>query len=553
MTVLLWERHARVILGSANLTPAGYRRQVETSLSVDLANGCQVPRQILDELISELRLIVELAPATASAGPKARAVATLDLLAERLVGLDLPEKPGSGMRLALAPGRPGLSPLDRLGDAWRGAKPLRATVLSPFWDDATPAPAIDRIGRLLSGQPANRRRLTLVVAVDPYTGAVQGPRSLAEQAGAVVAAFVPPDNEPRSLHAKVVILESDEWVAALIGSSNATEAGLGLSHAFGHHELNMWVGCPASSRAGKHLRALAGAGEHLELEDDDWEISPDEDEATGPLLPLGFVSCLIEPGPPARADLVLEPKDLPGEWEVREPAGGLVLDSTTWHSTGSASEPIVDLPVGPLPAFLLVSWPKGADSCQATWTANVSSRSALPPPAELAELPVDLLLAALASTLPLPVALEQELRRRERVESSADHIDLDPLHRFDDSGLLLQRARRWSLALWRLQDRLSRPTTSLDALHWRLHGAFGPIAIGNGLLIAASADRALPGEAHFLLAELALTVAAVDWQTVAVGIEPRQVRELVSEVLAHLEDRRELLPPAPDPALDRYV
>jgi hypothetical protein len=73
------------------------------------------------------------------------------------------------------------------------------------------------------------------------------------------------------------------------------------------------------------------------------------------------------------------------------------------------------------------------------------------------------------------------------------------------------------------------------------------------LVAAATADRALPGEAHFLLAELALTIAAVDWSAVAVGIDPRQVRELVADVLTQLEAHRAQLPPTSDPSLDRYV
>ena len=190
---------------------------------------------------------------------------------------------------------------------------------------------------------------------------------------------------------------------------------------------------------------------------------------------------------------------------------------------------------------------------RATWTANVEDRGPLPPPAELADLPVDVLLAALASTRPLPVALEHELRRRQRAGDDGRRIELDPLRRFDDSGLLLQRARHLSLALWRLQVRLSRPTTSIDALQWRLHGALGPLAIADGLVQAALNQETLPGEAHFLLAELALTVAAVDWDNVASGIGPKRVRALVAEVLHAIEERRMELPPAPDPALDAYV
>jgi hypothetical protein len=41
--VLLWERSTRVVLGSANLTGAGYRQQVELALAIDLDEGSGVP------------------------------------------------------------------------------------------------------------------------------------------------------------------------------------------------------------------------------------------------------------------------------------------------------------------------------------------------------------------------------------------------------------------------------------------------------------------------------------------------------------------------------
>ena len=166
-----------------------------------------------------------------------------------------------------------------------------------------------------------------------------------------------------------------------------------------------------------------------------------------------------------------------------------------------------------LPAYLDVRWQDGIDTLHATWTANVENRAALPPPAELGALPVEILLAALSSTRPLPAALEQELRRRERrTQQDNGAVELDPLRRFDSSGMLLQRARHLSLALWRLQQRLSRPATNLDVVAWRLNGAFGPVAIADGVVAAAYDERSLPGEGHFVLAELALTLSAVNWQ-----------------------------------------
>ena len=552
VAALLWERSARIILGSANLTSAGYRRQVELALAIDLDEGCRMPRPFIDELVAELRHLVELAPGPAS-GPKGRAFATVELLAARVEALGLPRTGAANLRLAVAPARPGTTPFDRLGDVWRGGQPLRATVLSPFWDDAVPAPAVEAVRRCLTGRPASRRWMTFVTAVDPFTGTVQAPASLAAQAGADVTVFDPPDPELRALHAKLMLVESDDWLAALIGSSNATEAGLGLHPHHGHHELNLWLGCPAGSKTAEHLRALARVGEQIDLDDWQWEPLTDEDEPTTPLLPAGFLRCTVDASTPPRLLLEFDPRSLPASWQVRSPAGRELLTADGWRAAGSPRSPAVDLPGEALPSYLLVRWDADGEQCDATWTANVEDRGALPPPAELADLPVDVLLAALASTRPLPVALEHELRRRQRAADKGGRIELDPLRRFDDSGLLLQRARHLSLALWRLQERLGRPTTSMDALHWRLHGALGPLTIAEGLVRAALKQETLPGEAHFLLAELALTVAAVDWDRVASGIGPKRVRTLVAEVLHAIEERRMELPPAPDPALDAYV
>jgi hypothetical protein len=426
-------------------------------------------------------------------------------------------------------------------------------VLSPFWDDEVPAPAIEAVRRCLTGRPASLRKITLVVAVDPFTGTVQSPPSLALQGRAEVLAFEPPDEELRSLHAKLLLIETDDWLAALIGSSNATGAGFGLDPHSGHHELNLWLGCPARSPAAKHLRSLVRAGEEIELNEDRWEPMPDEDEPTAPVLPLGFVTCNIDARKPAHALLDFDPKALPVSWRVLTPAGREILTAEQWRAGGSPRHDAVELPDETLPAYLLVQWDVDDDRFAATWTANVEDRSALPPPADLAQLPVEVLLAALASSRPLPVALEQELRRRQRTGADSYRAELDPLRRFDDSRMLLQRTRQLSLALWRLQDRLGRPAGSLDALHWRLHGAFGPLAITEGLVRAAEAEQTIPGEAHFLLAELALTVAAVDWASVTTGLDSMAAKGLIADVFAAIETRRAALPPAPDPALDSYA
>ena len=552
VAVLVWERSARVVLGSANLTSAGYRSQVELGLAIDLDADCQVPKPVLIDLVNELHQFVDLVPSGES-GPKYRARQTVRLLADRVDQLDLPAAPKGEFRMALAPARPGLNPLTRLPEVWKGSQPVWATVVSPFWDDSVEAPAIEAIWSRVTGRPATRRGMTLVVATDPTTGVVQAPSSIARH-GAEVMRFDAPEGEQRRLHAKLILMESDDLIAAMIGSSNATEAGLGLNQHRGHHELNLWVGCPSGSVLAKQLRGLARLGDPVVFDEESWEPESDEDELTLPVLPLGFETCTLMGTAGSEARLTFMVTKLPSAWDVRTPTGTVVLDSNAWSALGSPSTVSISLAEPSLPTYLLVNWRSiDGESCRATWTANVDDRSILPPPDGFDEVTVEQLLAALASTRPLPFALERELRRKEKLQSGESPIDLDPLHRYDDSALLLQRTRRLSLALWRLQERLGRPATNLDAIHWRLHGTLGPLAIADGLVRSIDDGKTLPGEAQFILAELALTVSSVDWASVVSGGDYKAVRKIVDQVVRAIDERRSELPPITDTGLGNYI
>ena len=549
--VLLWEHYGRVLIGSANLTEPGYRRQIELALAIELTDECAVPRPVFDELVSELRRLVGRVPGPAEVGPKRRASETVQLLAERVAALDPPARSSSKVRVAVAPARPGVTPLARCRDVWQGGQPLWATVLSPFWDE-TSSSVPDEIRRLLTGRPAEERQVTFVVAQHP-DGSLQAPSWLGEQPDVELVAYQQRDKEPRLLHAKLILLESYDWVAALVGSSNATTAGLGLNATRGHHELNFWIGCPATSSDANALRALAGAGEPITLHDQVWEALPDEDEPSGPVLPLGFVSLLLRAADSPTAVLTLDSSKLPTTWAIHDLGGALVADHQTWLSAGSPGVWERPLPDEHLPAYLVVGWGSTAIEQQATWVGNVEDPNTLPPPAELRELPAEVLLAALASTRPLPEALEQEARRHEGQSPETHRLEDDPLSRYDSAQSLLRRARHQSFALWHLQQRLSRPAKNVDDLCWRLRGPFGPVQIAEALVAAAVNHDAVPGEPHFLIAELALTLKAVNWPEAAGDVDRDTVDKLVAEAIADLERLRATLPEVADPALEAYA
>ena len=185
-----------------------------------------------------------------------------------------------------------------------------------------------------------------------------------------------------------------------------------------------------------------------------------------------------------------------------------MIDADTWQEGGRPAELRLDLADDALPYFLRVTWHVAGDRLAATWPINVTDTARLPPPDELRNLPVDALLRALASTRPLHESLSSALRA---ADSSGAQDELDPLRRFSETGQLLRRAKHVSMALTGLRERLERPAASAEAIEWRLTGPFGPVAIARGLTDQARQGGAVPGETSFLLAELALTLARVDW------------------------------------------
>ena len=125
----------------------------------------------------------------------------------------------------------------------------------------------------------------------------------------------PNEGESRRLHGKLIVLESDAWVAALVGSSNFSAPGLGLGGG-GNVEVGLAIGAPAGSAAGNDLVKLALRGEEIAIERSRFSAETDPEERVLP-IPAGFLQALGDPGPPAVIEFELDAELLPEEWWVR--------------------------------------------------------------------------------------------------------------------------------------------------------------------------------------------------------------------------------------------
>jgi hypothetical protein len=541
VTALVWQRAMRFIVSSANLTSAGYRRQLETGVAFDVEPGAAISRPLLEALVAELRDIVtsHTHGDVARPGPKRRALEILDIAAQRVSDARLPATGGRGVRVALAAGRTRSNPLDALASVWRGGPPRRAVALSPFWDGGPDLAGAQAVLDQLAKRSAHGKRpvAMFVVAVEPSPGGVvvRAPPDLARVApsriDADVRAVAKEADDLRRLHAKVVLFEGDDCIAAMVGSSNVTAKGLGLDPN-SHREVNVWFACAPGTKEAAQLAALAPYADPVDPSFA-WQPSDDEDQLSVEPLPEGFVDALLvgtdAAGP--RLQLTLDGRRLPTVWSLTTPAGTPVLDDRAWSAEGRPTSSTISVTDTALPSALDVRWQAGGADISATWPVNVVDTRLLPPPAELRDLPVGVLLGVLASTRPLRQAFEDELRRQARA-GPEERDELDPLKRFDSSGLLLQRVRRASIAFWGLQQRLARPLATLQALEWRLGGSIGPESLARALCDDVVRGQLSRSEARFLLAELALTVSAVDWSSAAGGLNRQAVRQRVAKALS---------------------
>lgn len=559
VSLLIWQRLVRVIIGSANLTEAGYRRNLETCTVFDAFPGSDLPREVMEEALGALEAVLEHAPgAKTRVGPKQRALGTLRLAAERCVAFQLSRRGRSGPRTAVGLTEPGTPALKLLDAVWSGGPPRHAEVVSPFFDSSgSTSAAVDALGDQLAQRGAVDATFHVPLESHDIRTILRAPKTLADavpdRMDYEIRGIAPViDGEHRPLHAKVIWLESNDWVAALIGSSNFTTLGLGVDARRGHLEINAAFGARRKSATAKALRQLIPESVPIEVIDAEWEPPVDEEDQVPTPLPRFFADALVQPSPPAVLMEFGAKRAAPERWVVRLPDGSPLLTAEQWARKRKSRRTEVKLSADQLPFSLRVEWEADGRSHDRHWVLNVTEPADLPPPSELRHLPLNALLEALASSRPLPEALAAALERQAASDRTAADPALDPLKRYDDSSHLLRRTRRVSAALAGLQSRLERPAVSKEALSWRLHGPFGPVAIAEGLLEESTSGKSVDGEAPFFIAELLLTLKRVDRnRLVSPGVSRHVIgqhfRKLIAE-LAALD-----LPESTDESVREYV
>ena len=584
VSLLMWSNQARLIVASANLTEPGYRHNHEVFAALDYAIGSSRPLAVLDEVIEFLRETVKLAVSDGAAASPS--VGRWNELLDRAGAMtrdwgttDTPRGIVQPRVFAVLSGperetEPQRGSVFQQLDKQRSDKsPLSlACVVSPFFDDGpaeTNRPAREIWSLLKQRGEASVEYHVYVEEVPGETALlVRAPelsRAMPENRTQVATQFKRLElDEDRSLHAKCLWLENERTILSMIGSSNFTSAGLGLGKVK-NIEANLCFEV-ARERQPETATALNAAWlpvkelpNGVELRFQQRTDRDDDDSAsTGELLPEAFVEVIYSRDESERAwlDFVirLEPQAPPSGWVLFVEDGfEPFLDESQWQAAGCPSVWRLAWEHERPPSGFAVSWTDAKD--RAWWPVNVQSGLSLPPPSELKDLPLELLIEILTSAKPLSQVLAMWLERRAERGGSEGLAELDPHRRVDTSGFLLQRTRRVSWALTALRERLERPVSSVQALNWRLRGPVGVLALAKAIGREAKSST----EQTFLLAELCLELHRVKPQTTDEKCLPVEVictaiREVIVELSQSVpKETLELTATHEHAALARYV
>ena len=551
IALLFWHGWIRIIIGSANLTEPGYRKNQEVFGVLDFYDGGIVPRRVLTECVDFIDSVLPFCPGSLTeAGPKSRLKTFLQnvrMASSRWKSDPLRTSESAQVEPVFLGPMQGYnrSALKRLGQLVRdrGGPAYGANVLSPFFD-VTPDTSYHPSEELLSAlTERGARTIHYMVSFEKLPNGhlrLRAPKSLIAKGkkSAEVSVYTVDetvDKEFRPLHSKSVWLWNDNWEAYMVGSSNFTSAGMGLARNASNFEANLAY-VFRQSLEGPMKKTLPAWEEPIkDLSKVSWQAVDEnlgEGALGGSILPASFEEALFEPGESESFLNLRFADNSPADWTIFSRRTISVLSAAEWRSLNSPAAVRRTWTEKSIPNVLEVEWVDNAQQKQtAHWPVNVTDPARLPPPDALRDLSLKTLLEILCSGRPL-----HEVVGSRQPNGNGSHAgdelppELDPLRRFNSETFLLQRTRRVAKAIDQLVTSLGRPVVHRDALTWRLRGPVGPCALAK----AICKEARMAGEACFLLSEIVLVLRRIEASKIAIGVAKKEVATAIAEVIADI-------------------
>ncbi len=516
VTVLVWERLVRLIVGSANLTRQGYRRNRELFAALDFFDApVSAPLSVLHDALAFINTLCTWSRTLPAATERIREM-TEQIRARVRPWSSAPqdftprERPRVGLVVShpSTASRPAQSALKQLMQMWLPRRVVGFTVMTPCVGQQTGGedavlhsmrelPLARDVGGwlIVPEAPAPEGAERRIVPLPRYFGQCWKKRFGKNARVLVVPRCVDRvDERPRDLHAKAILIEGDSHDLLMVGSSNFTPHGMGIS-AYNCEANLVFEDWANKEREGQIFDDRLGIpvlwDDAVGVDDIVWqdpEQPPEDAPPAKPHLPAFFVWASYSQTTGELRVGIDRTQPEPADWSISL-AGQSAEQSVSLFSRASCAPDGTTLLLtldersrGVHLTALRVSWTdKDATRQEGFLAVAVEDRDTdLLPPEEFCGLSVDGIIECLLSGRTPAEWIEKQDAWRKR--NTSTDAAIESLRAVDTSNYLLYRVRRFGRALAAMADRIARTSPTPDAIRYRLlRDPLGPVHLAETL------------------------------------------------------------------------
>ena len=547
--LLVWSKWVRIIIGSANLSLAGLRYNTELAVSFDYADNQPAN---LDFALDVLKFFKRINKEASSSEISQSNVFELIDKAETLLRsfeLDKPESTYFFVPVI----QKATSVFDQLIEIKKNYIFDRAFIESPSFDlPETRNEAAEQIWDLLrkNGEAIVTYNLQGREDKNQKSFDLIAPESLLKTTKANQTVKVRMyeakksdygDFHGRMLHSKLLAFVGEKKSLVMIGSSNFSTLGLGLSKKKSNYEANVVFLLDSDKSSEKFIEQILLPSDEIDITKATWlpDKTVDQAEQIAKVPFPTFIRSIIFNSKDDRSFYTVNFDIDAPNFNVLSPDG---------QSLEAASEKkanVILLSVKHIVPHsdLKIEW----DERQALFPVSIESQDAIPVPDYLRNLSLEDLVSLLSSNLPLQKALQRFLRKKKDEEGKFKEF-MNPHDHVDTSKFILQRTRQFGWAISALKRQIENSPISVEQLKWRLNGPVGVFAVKDAIL------RFFPDpeERTFFLAEMIGELYRLKIPATKI-LKKNEITDEVNKVIAVLKEELAVLRKESSKSIQNYI
>lgn len=496
--LLVWSKWVRIIIGSANLSLSGLRYNTELAVSFDYADE---QSSNLDFALDVLKFFRKINKESMSSEKSQENVLSLIDKAEALLKGFLLYKPDDSY--FFVPTIPkGKSVFEQISEIRGNNSFVEAYIESPSFDlPETKNEASEQIWSLLNGRSSEPTvTYNLQGRADPNgTYDIIAPKNLIVDRRAdntVIKVYEAKKSDKgdfhgRMLHSKLLAFVGDKKSAILVGSSNFSTLGLGLSRKKSNYEANVVFLLDSDKQTERLINQVLLPSEEVDPENASWlpDKTVDQAELIAKVPFPNFIQSITFSSSSDESFYTISFVEDSPEFIISAP-DGRSLDAITKNEK---KKKILSVKHIVPHSDLKIEW----EGSSALFPVSIESQDAIPAPDYLRNLSLEDIVSLLSSNLPLQKALQRFLRKKKEEDEKVIEV-VNPHDRVDTSKFILQRTRQFGWAISALKRQIENNPNTVEQLRWRLSGPVGVIAVKDALFRFFQD----PEERTFFLAEM---------------------------------------------------